>query len=91
MKRFGGIRRPRAARRVDLRLVVQDETLVLDRLAQCHLEVEALGDLVVEPAPVEQERLALGAHGLERFLRVAQQADFVGPVVRIQGDAGARR
>ena len=78
------------ARQVGLRLVVQDELAVVDRVAQLADEREPLAAVVVARRQVD---LVAGAHPLglvHRDVGALQQPDRVGRVLGVERDADAR-
>ena len=77
---------------VHLRLVAQEEFLVLDRLAQPPLDLQALGEQEIQVVGEEADRVAAGVLRLvHRVVGVLEQLVHVGRVVRIVADADRRR
>jgi hypothetical protein len=77
---------------LDLRLVTQEELLVLDRLAQPALDLQALGQQEIQVAGEEAHGVAARVLRLvHRVVGMLQELVHVGRVVRIVADADRRR
>jgi hypothetical protein len=77
----------RAVRQRNLRLVVQDELLALDRLPQLVFERKPFSESLRHPLRVEDELVAAGLRFLERRFRVPEQGLGIGAIVRVDRDS----